>query len=159
MTIPPISASPARPRRSASGLVAALATLGLAGAALPARATAGTMSISESVSLKLTKKSNSKLSHRGTATGTIPGSATAQSTLRGLKLNGTVTIKTKRGNLRIKINGTARSSSVRTKFDGTATMDGGTGIYRKARGTGKFDGIVNRSSWAATIRASGKLTY
>ncbi|MFA4927878.1 MAG: autotransporter [Patulibacter sp.] len=159
MTIPTISALPTRPRRRASALVATLAAVGLAGATVPAGATAKTVSISESVSLKLTKKSNSKLSHRGTATGTIPGSATAQSTLRGLKLNGTVTIKTKRGDLRIKINGTARSSNVRTKFDGTATMDGGTGIYRKARGTGKFDGIVNRSSWAATIRATGKLTY
>lgn len=148
-----------RPRRPALATLATVATVGLAGATLPTTAVAATATVSENVSLKLTKKSGSKLSHRGTATGTIPGSATAQSTLRGLKLNGTVTIKTKRGDLRIRISGTARSSGVRTKFDGSATMAGGTGIYRRARGTGKFTGIVNRSSWAATIRATGKLTY
>lgn len=148
-----------RPWRPALATLATVATVGLAGAAMPATTTAATATVSETVNLKLTKKSGSKLSHRGTATGTIPGSATAQSTLRGLKLNGTVTIKTKRGDLRIKISGTARSSGVRTKFDGSATMDGGTGIYRRARGTGKFSGIVNRSTWAATIRATGKLTY
>jgi hypothetical protein len=157
--MPTTHARTMRSRRPVIAAMAALATVGAAASALPTTAAARTANVSENVSLKLTKKSGSKLSHRGTATGTIPGSATAQSTLRGLKLNGTVTIKTKRGNLRIKINGTARSSGVRTKFDGSATMDGGTGIYRRARGTGKFNGVVNRSSWAATIRATGKLTY
>lgn len=133
--------------------------MGLAGATLPATAAARTLSITENVSLKLQKKVDAKLTHRGTVTGTIPGSARASSTLRGLKLSGTVTVVTKQGTLRIKINGRARSSGVRLKFDGTATMDGGTGTYRHARGTGRFDGVVDRSDWSATIRATGKLSY
>jgi hypothetical protein len=159
MPITRVTTPPHRRGRPASGLLAALAAVGMTGAVLPNSASAKTVSITENVSLKLTKKSGSTLNHRGAATGTIPGSATARSTLRGLKLTGTVTIRTKRGDLRIKINGTARSSGVRTKFDGTATMAGGTGTYRRARGSGRFQGVVNRSSWAASIRATGKLTY
>ena len=159
MTIPTISASTTHPRRWGAALATTLAVVGVASAAVPTGAAAKTVSISENVSLKLVKKSGSKLTHRGTATGTIPGSASAQSTLRGLKLAGTVTIKTKRGDLRIKINGAARSSSVRTKFDGTATLTGGTGRFRNARGKGKFSGVVNRQTWAATLQATGTLSY
>lgn len=159
MTITRISAPTLRLRHPATGLLVALVVAGSASAIPPAASSAATLSVDERIALKLTKRSGSTLIHRGRATGTIPGSASARSTLRGLKLAGTVTIKAKRGTLRIKIRGNARSNGVRTKFDGTATMDGGTGAYRRARGTGRFEGIVNRDSWAATIRATGKLTY
>lgn len=159
MTTSSISASTLRLRRPAGGLAAALVSVGLAGALLPASAAAGTLSITENISLKLDKKVDSKLTHRGTATGTIPGNARASSTLRGLRLRGTVTVVTKRGSLRIKIDGRARTSGTRPRFEGTASLAGGTGTYRRARGTGRFDGIVDRSTWAATIRASGTFSY
>ena len=67
-------------------------------------------------------------------------------------------MRAKGGTLRLKVRGTARSGGLRSKFDGTATMAGGTGRYAKARGKGTFTGVVNRRTWAATLDARGSLT-
>jgi hypothetical protein len=148
-----------RSRRRAVPTALAVAGLALVGAVAAPVASARTMSVTENFTLKLAKKSGTTLEHRGSATGTVPGSARSRITLSSLSMNGTVTVVTKSGTLNLRIRGTARSGGLRSKFDGTATMAGGTGRYRKARGSGRFTGVVNRSTWAATIRATGSLTY
>ena len=70
-------------------------------------------------------------------------------------LRGTVTITTKRGKVRLKVDGRARSLELRTKFSGKATIAGGTGDYADATGSGTFKGAVNRKTWHATIDAVG----
>ncbi len=122
-------------------------------------ASARAQSISEDVRLKLVKKSGLSLEHRGTARGTIVGSVRSKMTLDGLSMDGVVTIVAAGGSLRIRVRGTARSGGLNTKFDGTATLAGGTGRFRKARGKGRFAGVVNRQTWAATLRATGSLSY
>ena len=74
-------------------------------------------------------------------------------------LKGTVTITTKQGQLRLKIDGRARSLELRTKFNGTAAIAGGTGRYAHASGSGTFSGVVNRNTWATTLDATGSLTF
>lgn len=125
----------------------------------PSGAAARTQSITEDVRMTLVKKSGLSFQHRGTARGTIPGSVRSKMTMDGLSMEGVVTIVAREGSLRIKVRGTARSGGLRTKFDGTATLAGGTGRYRKARGKGRFSGVVNRQTWAGTLRATGTLTY
>jgi hypothetical protein len=113
----------------------------------------------EHVTLTLAKKTGTKFQHRGKATGTVAGSVSSQITLTSLSIKGTVTVRAKDGTLRLRVSGTARSGGLRAKFDGRATMDGGTGRYAKARGSGTFAGVVNRRTWAATLDAHGSMTY
>jgi hypothetical protein len=119
------------------------------------------MKVTEHVVLKLAKRiGTTKFEHTGQATGTLTGSVRSTITLsHSVVLHGTVTINTSRGKLRLKVDGRARTLELRTKFNGSATIAGGTGRYAHARGTGKFEGVVNRSTWAATIDASGSFTY
>jgi hypothetical protein len=124
----------------------------------PVARTARTVPAIEHVTLTLVKKTGTKFQHKGRATGTVAGSVTSQITLTSLSIAGTVTVRAKGGTLQLKVRGTARSGGLRSKFDGTATMAGGTGRYAGARGKGTFTGVVNRRTWAATIDAHGSLT-
>jgi hypothetical protein len=113
----------------------------------------------EHVTLTLVKKTGTKFQHKGKATGTVAGSVSSRITLTSLSIKGTVTVRANGGTLRLRVSGTARSGGLRAKFDGRATMDGGTGRYAKARGSGTFAGVVNRRTWAATLDAHGSMTY
>jgi hypothetical protein len=112
----------------------------------------------EHVELKLVHKSGTHFRHRGTATGTVRGTVTSAITLESLSISGTVSVRTKSGTARLRVKGTARSGGLRSRFEGRATVVGGTGRYGHARGGGTFHGVVNRSTWAATIDASGTLS-
>lgn len=127
--------------------------------AAPSGASARTQSITEDVRLKLVKKSGMSYEHRGTARGTFDGSVRSKMRLDSLSISGVVTIVTRGGSVDLKVRGTARSGGLRSKFDGTATLTGGTGRFRKARGKGKFSGVVNRQTWAATLHATGTLSF
>jgi hypothetical protein len=139
--------------------VAALGVTSVAGApAAPVAGVARTVPVTEHVALKLVKKSGTGFQHKGRATGTVAGSVTSRIALTSLSITGTVTVRAEGGTLQLKVRGTARSGGLRSKFDGTATMAGGTGRYAKARGKGTFTGVVNRRTWAATLDARGTLT-
>jgi hypothetical protein len=142
-------------------IAAGLWAVAYARASGPTATAATTLKASEHVSLKLVKRTGStKFEHAGRASGTVAGSVRAKITLtHAVVLNGTVTITTSRGRLYVKVSGRARSLELRTRFSGSATMAGGTGRYAHARGAGTFKGVVNRSTWAATIDATGSLTY
>jgi hypothetical protein len=122
---------------------------------------AGSMAVREHIALKLVKRTGStRFEHAGRATGTVSGSVRSQITLtHSVVLRGTVTITTSRGKLRLKVDGRARSIGLRSKFSGSAAIAGGSGRYVHAKGTGTFSGVVNRSTWAATLDASGSFTY
>jgi hypothetical protein len=145
----------------AAGIAGALLLPGVAGSASadPSAHAARKVAATEHVTLTLVKKTGTKFRHKGRATGTVAGSVSSQITLTSLAIKGTVTVRAKDGTLRLRVTGNARSGGLRAKFDGTATMDGGTGRYAKARGSGTFTGVVNRRTWAATIDAHGSMTY
>ena len=119
-----------------------------------------TKSVKEHVDLKLVKKTGaSKFQHSGRASGTFNGTVTSKITIEhSVVLRGTVTISTGRGSVRMKVDGRARSLSLRTKFEGAATITGGTGHYAHAKGTGRFSGVVNRGTWHVTLDATGSFT-
>jgi hypothetical protein len=119
------------------------------------------MPVREHIALKLVKKTGSTgFEHAGRATGTVSGSVRSRITLtHSVVLRGTVTITTSRGRLRLKVDGRARSIELRSRFSGSASIAGGSGRYAHASGSGTFSGVVNRSTWAATIDASGSFSY
>lgn len=161
MTAPVGMPGSARPRSgvpralAATALALTIGTASVTAGAAPAHAKA--IRITESVRLSLVKKTGTSFAHRGTAKGTYSGSVSSQMKLNSLSISGTVTIKTKGGSVRLKIRGTARSSGLHTKFDGSASIAGGTGKFARARGTGRFTGVVNRRTWAASIDAKGSM--
>lgn len=117
--------------------------------------------VKEHVDLVLMKRTGlSKFQHKGRATGTVAGSVRSQITItHSVVLKGTVTITTPSGRMRMDVDGRARSLGLRTKFSGSAKIVGGTGRYAHAKGTGRFTGVVNRSTWHATIDATGTFRY
>jgi hypothetical protein len=137
----------------------------IASLAVGARATTGhaasSMTVREHIALKLVKRTgSSKFEHAGHATGTVAGSVRSHITLtHSVVLRGVVTITTSRGELRLTVDGRARSIELRSKFSGSASIVGGTGRYVHAKGSGTFNGVVNRSTWAARMDASGTLSY
>jgi hypothetical protein len=144
---------------ASAAIVAILGTAVTASApATPIAVGARTVPATEHVTLTLVKKSGTNFRHKGRAAGTVAGSVTSRIKLTSLSITGTVTVRAKGGTLQLKVRGTARSGGLRSKFDGTATMTGGTGRYAKERGKGTFTGVVNRRTWAATLDARGSLT-
>ena len=158
-----VLADHSRPAALVAALLLSAGVWSVAGAPAPAAVphAAGANKVAEHVTLKLVKRTGStKFEHTGHATGTVSGAVQSKITLtHSVVLRGTVTIKTSRGKLRLKVDGRARSLELRTKFNGSATIAGGTGRYAHATGDGTFTGIVNRSTWAATIDASGSFSY
>jgi hypothetical protein len=154
------------PRRGALVLALAL-SLTLTGlmavAAAPALTPHATKTLhaTEHITLKLVKRTSSThFVHQGMAKGTAAGTVRSKITLtHAVVLRGTVTITTKRGRVRLKVDGRARSLMLKTPFSGTAKIAGGTGAYAHAHGNGKFHGIVDRTTWDATLDASGTLIY
>jgi hypothetical protein len=147
---------------------AALAVLGLVpgtgGATVapgPRAHAATTQDVKEHVDLKLTKKTGgTKFEHAGKATGTIPGSAKSKITITHVVvLRGTVTVTTPEGKMQVAISGRAQAIQLRTKFSGTVKITAGTGRYKNATGSGRFTGVINRSTWHVTVDATGSLTY
>lgn len=121
---------------------------------------ARTLNVTENANLTLVRKSGSVLYEKGTATGTLPGRVTARFEVRLTTVTGTVTIfPTSGGSLTININGQATSAGTVAGFRGVMAVRSGTGRYARARGSGTFSGTVNRRTWAATVRATARLTY
>lgn len=131
------------------------------GAIGPSGRAASSMSVREHVALTLVKRTGStRFEHTGRATGTVGGSVHSKITLtHSVVLRGTVTIATRKGRLKLKVDGRARSIETHSPFDGKAWILAGTGRYAHAQGTGTFKGVVNRSTWAAKIDAQGSFTY
>jgi hypothetical protein len=117
--------------------------------------------VKEHVDLTLVKKrGTTKFQHKGIARGTANGTVRSNITItNSVKLRGMVTISTTQGKVRISVKGRARSLGMRARFDGVATISGGTGKFAGAKGTGTFSGVVNRSTWRVTIDATGSYHY
>jgi hypothetical protein len=117
--------------------------------------------VKEHVDLTLVKQTGTtKFQHKGRARGTVAGTVRSKITItHSVVLRGTVTISTAKGKVRMHVDGRARSLGMRTRFDGKATIEGGTGKYAGTHGTGTFKGVVNRSTWHVTLDATGSYHY
>lgn len=153
-------------RRAPRAAVAAVAVLaawgtfasGTASAAPQAQA-ARTLNVTETVSMRLVRKSGNILYERGSASGTLPGTVTGRFEV-GVTVKGSVTIYPRSGgSLTINVLGQPRSAGVVARFTGTMAVRSGTGRYARAVGSGTFEGTVNRRTWAVTVQARARLSY
>jgi hypothetical protein len=118
-----------------------------------------TIAVSEYAALQLVRKSGSTLYERGTGAGTLPGTVTARFVVTPVRVTGAVTIRTRHGLITMRVDGYPLSYGVTARASGTMTITGGTRRYEGASGVANFTGTVNRRSWAATVHATGRMTY
>lgn len=149
--------------RARACLLAAFLAVPLATAAPaiadPVAQASRTINVSERVNLRLVRKSGSTLYHAGTATGTLPGTVTTRFNVTPTRVSGALRIVTRGGTLTITVSGKPRSYGTNARFGGTMRVTGGTGKFARAKGSGTFEGVVNRRNWASTVSASGRLSY
>lgn len=127
--------------------------------AAPIAQGARTISVTEHARLHLVEKKGSTLYQAGTATGTLPGTVTTRFKTTLTSVTGSLRIVTRGGTVTLSVKGKPRSGGTNARFGGTMRVTGGTGKFSSARGTATFEGIVNRRTWAATVSATGRLTY
>lgn len=155
-------------------VIAVAAALFLAAAAASV-AFAATSPFTASYTGKVTERVDGQTVYataKGSGTGTLVGKSSILGTVVGSTSNppcapfgGPGTIKSAKGVLKLKI---LRSSSrgcgseedqVNISISGNATVVGGTGKFRKAKGSVHFSGQYNRSSGAFKVKLRGKVTY
>lgn len=125
-----------------------------------AHAARRTLNLSGTAYLHLVRKSGNVLYERGVATGTLPGTVTARLVTSIARVTGTVTFYPRGGgSLTLSAVGYPQSASVVTRFSGSCAVRSGTGRFRRALGSGSFNGTANRRTWAVTVHARARVTY
>ncbi len=127
--------------------------------AAPSVAHAKTITIREHADLHLVRKSGNTLYQSGRASGTINGNVSTIFNVTLSGVTGQFTIYARGGSLTLSVNGKPRSTGLRARFSGTMRVVKGTGRYSGASGSSSFSGTVNRRTWAASVDATGRLTY
>jgi len=97
----------------------------------------------------------------GPATGTLRGKVNLHFTYDGSpSVSAQFTIFGAGWSLRARGKGTlSNPTSPTPSFRGSLTINGGSGRYAHARGSGELFGVFNRRSYGITVQAIGKLTY
>lgn len=98
------------------------------------------------------------IAEQGNGSGTFRCTVSIQLTLSGTLVTASYLAHPHGGSIR----GTARAhihstSTTAAVFSGTITLEGGTGSYVHASGTGVFQGTINRTSYAMSIHITGRL--
>ena len=126
----------------------------------PAAASARTITVNQTAQLRLVKRVGTVLYEQGTTSGTLPGIVSATLTVNVAKVGGEITFYPRRGGtITFKANGVPTSAGVLSRASGTMTIVRGTGRFADARGTVRFNALLNRRSWAISVSASGRMSY
>jgi hypothetical protein len=108
--------------------------------------------------LALENNKGATIDERGRGTGTFNCNVYIQLTLSGTLVRAEYSAYPQGGS--IVGTATAHIHSATTKaayFSGTITLNRGTGRYAAASGTASFQGAINRTSYAMTVRVAGRL--
>jgi hypothetical protein len=150
--------------RAVASSLSALAAIGLLalgapGAWVPSAYAAGTISLNEHGSLRLTSKHEFTLNERGAATGTITGAIYVHLTIVSTsRVTAEVSIYPNRGSVTGYATASYHRGSETAVFQGSIAIVRGTGTYAHAHGTGlSFSGTIQHSHDAITVRVSGRV--
>jgi hypothetical protein len=158
-----ISSRLARAPHAAAVTLAALACAVFAGAA-PARSAtgraSGTISLSDTGHLHLTSHHAFTLNEQGSASGTVSGTIYIHlNVVSTNRVTAEVNIYPSGGSLSGYATASYRPSGAVATFNGTMTVQRGTGRYSGARGSGlTFTGTVQRANDAVTVHVSGRMS-
>jgi hypothetical protein len=155
--------------RRARYSAAVLASLGLLLMALPAAVAvarpatahaARTISLSDSGRLRLTSHHGFTLNEEGTASGTISGKIYIHlKVVSTNRVTAEISIFPSGGSLTGYATASYHPSGAIASFDGTMTVQRGTGSYNHASGSGlSFSGTIQRSNDAVNVRVSGRMS-
>jgi hypothetical protein len=125
----------------------------------PRARTAGTLSVDDTGNLHLLNASGAILSEEGPVSGTLPGSTKVRLNV-GEDVTASFTIVSRDGGS-IHGQGSAalHSSGRYSSFGGTLTVDGGSGRFAGAHGSGKLYGVIERRTDKLTVQTIGTLHY
>lgn len=160
-----------RLRISAAALLALAASALVVGSALAS----ATSSVSGKYSGKVTEKvsgQNVSAAVKGSGSATLLGKGGISGTVAGTTANppctplsGPGVISGTGGTMKITVASTSRACAAgeddqdNISFNGKAAVKGGTGKFKKAKGTLTFSGHYNRASGAFTVKLSGSVKY
>jgi len=137
------------------------ASLAPAATAMLAAHFAKRLTVRDEGHLKLVKSSGSLLIDEGSAGGTFPGKVRVRFIYRGEPtVTAKITIYGRDGS--ISAQGSGRLSSLTSpspSFKGTLKIDGASGRYAGARGSGQLYGVFNRRTYAITVQTRGTFSY
>jgi hypothetical protein len=145
-----------------AGVLTGVAALGTGiSSAAPARAVAArTITLNESGQLHRTSHSGLKLNEQGSASGTIKGTIYIHlDVVSPSRVTAEVSIYPSGGSLTGTGSADYRVDGGTASFNGTMSIDRGTGTYAGAHGSGlSFSGTIQRLSGAVTVHLSGKMS-
>jgi hypothetical protein len=114
--------------------------------------------VNEYGSLTLEHNRGATIDERGRGSGTFDCAVYIRLTLSGTHVSASYSAYPHGGS--IVGTASARIHSATTKsayFSGTITLDTGTGSYSRPSGTASFQGTINRTTYAMTVRVAGEL--
>jgi len=146
--------------RHAASRIGAL-TLALTTLATPAGAAGRTISVRDEGRLHFVHSSGNRIIDEGHATGSLPGSVRVAFTYDG-EPTVTATFTIYGHGWSINGHGSGHMShpnSTSPSFHGTLTLNGGSGRYAHAHGSGSMYGVYYRRSYNLTVQTIGSLHY
>jgi hypothetical protein len=127
--------------------------------AAPSAGAAHTLNVTDTAHLHLVATSGQLLIEEGSALGALPGNLKGRFRVT-TTVSASATLYLRGGSIRFHGLGVPGSvSGFDVSFAGRMSVDGGSGCYVHARGSGGFYGVVNRRTWAVTVQMTGKLSY
>jgi hypothetical protein len=126
----------------------------------PAAHAARTISLNETGQLHRTSHSGLKLNEQGSASGTIKGTIYIHlDVVSPSRVTAEVSIYPNGGSLTGTGSADYRVNGGTASFNGTLTIDRGTGSYAGAHGSGlSFSGTIQRLSGSVNVHLSGKMS-
>lgn len=126
-------------------------------AAGPSAKAARTFSLNETGRLHLTSKHGFTLNEQGSASGTVKGTIYVHLTIvSSSRVTAQVNIYPSGGSITGNGSASYHRGSESASFNGSMSIDSGSGSYDHARGSGlSFSGTIQRSNDAVTVHVSG----
>jgi hypothetical protein len=147
-------------RDPASQASAASATPGFTSPLLDGRM-ARTMSIKETAKLIPAGSVGVKVNEKGSASGTIDGTASSNLTIMGNHIGGTFVLSTHSGTIDGRTNATVigQAAVPVVRFSGSLSIVGGSNSYAHAGGHLSIKGTIRRKNYELAEEVSGTLHY
>jgi hypothetical protein len=125
----------------------------------PIATSARTLNLVETGSLHLVSHHREVLTEKGSGSGTLSGSIMVRLTLSYSEAAVSYTAYPPGGTIVGHGEGSIYAQGHTARFNGTASITGGTGKYAHASGNVKLTGTLQRKTYAFTVRVEGKMRY